>query len=234
MKTVMANLVRLPLTRPDVALALALAVIASVAFATLKLVSEIAEGETGAFDRMILVAVRDATGGRSPLLNGLRTVMLDLTALGNGVTLTIVVILVTGYLAVAGRRSLAIFLAAQVVVGTSLVAIMKALVGRDRPDVVTHLVDVSSASFPSGHAADSAIVYLSLAMLIARVTQGGAARLYVFAAAMALTLCIGLSRIYLGVHWPSDVLAGWAIGAGWAMAVALLAQWLHLRRADAA
>jgi undecaprenyl-diphosphatase len=72
-------------------------------------------------------------------------------------------------------------------------------------------------SFPSGHAANSALVYLTIAALLTSIERDARARAYIVVTAIALTLCIGLSRLYLGVHWPSDVAAGWALGAGWAV-----------------
>jgi len=81
---------------------------------------------------------------------------------------------------------------------------------------VDHLVQIHTASFPSGHATMSAVVYLTLATLIVRLVDDVAVRVYVLAVAILLTLAVGLSRIYLGVHWPSDVAAGWALGAAWA------------------
>ncbi|CAN5228970.1 phosphatase PAP2 family protein [soil metagenome] len=226
----MIHLYRRASTRPEILLALAFGIAASVTLAVLKFASEVMEGDTAALDGKILVILRQATQGDTPLRDALRAMMLDLTALGDVATLTIVVLLAAGFLIAARRGSTAVFFLVEVMAGSALVNAMKALVDRGRPDVVEHLGSFQTASFPSGHAAQSAIVYLSLAILVVRVVPGRAARIYVIVAAGLLTVAIGLSRLYLGVHWPSDVLAGWAIGSGWALMVALLAQAMHLRR----
>jgi undecaprenyl-diphosphatase len=110
------------------------------------------------------------------------------------------------------------------VVGSSLLnAGVKWIVKRPRPFVVPHLAYVSNASFPSGHAMLSATVYLTLAALTAHTLPGHALRSYVVGVTIFIVLLIGCSRIYLGVHWPSDVLAGWCLGAAWALAFTLVA-----------
>ncbi|HEX8365674.1 MAG TPA: phosphatase PAP2 family protein [Allosphingosinicella sp.] len=109
---------------------------------------------------------------------------------------------------------------------------LKALFMRPRPDVVAHLVDVTSTSFPSGHATNSAVVYLTLGALLARTQTSRRVRAYLMAVAIALTLTltVGFSRVYLGVHWPTDVVAGWCVGAAWATSCGLLARFLQRRR----
>lgn len=100
---------------------------------------------------------------------------------------------------------------------------------RPRPDLVAHGTLVSSASFPSGHSMMSAVVYLTLGSLVARVVQGARLRVYIVAVAVLLTLLVGVSRVYLGVHWPTDVLAGWLAGAVWAIACAVVMERLQQR-----
>src|SRR5262249_54139801 len=101
--------------------------------------------------------------------------------------------------------------------GWLLNSVLKAFVQRPRPTVVAHLREVSSMSFPSGHALTSAVVYLTLGTLLMRMTEGRLTRLYCMAVAMGLTVMVGVSRVYLGVHYPTDVLAGWLIGFTWAL-----------------
>lgn len=221
-------------SRPEMLLILALAIATSIALAVYKFTSEVVEGDTDAFDRHVLIAIRAATAGHGAGLDFLRMAMRDITALGNLTNLTLVVILSAGFLVSVRRTGLAIMLVGEVLAGTTLVALLKAVVARPRPDVVAHLTTFKSESFPSGHAADSAIVYLSLAILLARIVPTRAARIFVVGAAGGLTFVIGMSRLYLGVHWPSDVLAGWAIGSGWAIVIALLTQWTMARSAQAA
>ena len=144
-------------------------------------------------------------------------VAIDLTALGGGTVLTLVVVLVAGFLLAQRLWLTALMLVAATWSGGQMVAIIKRVVARARPDLVEHLVPVHNASFPSGHAAGSAVVYLTLAALASQVVRERAARRYLFGAAVLLTGAIGSSRVYLGVHWPSDVLAGWSFGTLWAL-----------------
>ena len=151
--------------------------------------------------------------------------MVDITALGGTTALVLIVALVSGFLMI--RRywlTLALVLAGTVS-GSVVVILTKNLVGRARPTLTDHLVQVSSLSFPSGHAANSAIVYLTMAVLINRTVSDRIGRAYISAAAVILVGLIGFSRVYVGVHWPSDVLAGWAFGTLWAVAWWAIGRW---------
>ena len=106
--------------------------------------------------------------------------------------------------------------------------LLKSVFNRPRPDLVAKLVDVNSASFPSGHAINSAVIYLTLGILLATTRAEPVVRIYILSVAILLTLMIGLSRVYLGVHWPSDVLAGRAVGASWALLCAVIAHRLKI------
>ncbi|MGA1798246.1 phosphatase PAP2 family protein [Sphingomonas sp. 4RDLI-65] len=174
-----------------------------------------------AFDRAIILGVR-AWGGPA----WLPKVAADITALGGGIVLTIVVVIVAGLLIVQRLWLTALAIVAASVSGNVIVELVKLQIGRPRPDIVAHLVTVSHMSFPSGHSANSAIVYLTLAGLASQVTQDRATRRYLLVVAILLVGAIGCSRVYLGVHWPSDVLAGWSFGTLWA-----LAWWLATARA---
>ena len=119
-------------------------------------------------------------------------------------------------LLIARRRArTALFLIGVTLAGRALVGLQKVTVGRLRPDENPHLVDVETLSFPSGHAANATIVYLALALILTRPGEG---RAWAVAAALALALLIGASRVMLGVHWPSDVVGGWAFGLMWTVA----------------
>lgn len=165
-----------------------------------------------AFDRSIILALRRWGGPR-----WLPGAAVDVTALGGGVVLTIVVIVAAGLLLVQRLWLTAIATIAASVTGGLVVDVVKSQIGRPRPDLVPHLVTVSNMSFPSGHSANSAVVYLTLAGLATQVTRTRATRRYLLAVAILLVGAIGCSRVYLGVHWPSDVLAGWSFGTLWAL-----------------
>lgn len=161
----------------------------------------------------------------------LKLAMIDVTALGGVTVLPIVVAVTAGFLAV--RRlwlTLALVLGGTIS-GSIAITLIKILVARARPEVTDHLVQVSSASFPSGHAANSAIVYLTIATLIDQIVEGRGTRIYILTVTALLVTLIGISRVYLGVHWPSDVLAGWCFGTLWALAWWALGAWLRLKRA---
>lgn len=184
-----------------------------------------------ALDRDILLLLRNPTDPADPL--GPRWVeetVRDFTALGSGGVLVFVVLAVILYFLISGRAASALFVLAAVGGGQILSSGLKLLVDRPRPDVVPHGMEVFTLSFPSGHAMLSAVTYLTLGAMLARVMPGRGLKIYVMGIAAALTVLVGMSRLYLGVHWPSDVLAGWCAGAAWAMLCWLLARLLLSRR----
>ncbi len=196
----------------------------------LRLANEMAEGETRVFDSRILLALRDpADLGHSIGPSWLQLAVLDLTAIGGTVVLTLVALAVIGFFAVRGRWWRAAFLAAAIGGGALLNTVLKIGYARPRPTIVVHLVDVTSQSFPSGHAMNSAIVYLTLGAIASRGVHERAGKIYVMAMAVVLTLIVGCTRVFLGVHWPTDVLAGWAAGAAWATLCWLAAERLQTR-----
>jgi undecaprenyl-diphosphatase len=186
--------------------------------------SEVGEGETLALDRHILLALRNPADLSDPIgSRSFEEAMRDVTALG-GVTVVTLVTLV-GVLAFLfhGRRRHGLIFAVTVVLADISSEALKVFYNRPRPDLVPHGSYVYSASFPSGHSTLSAAMYLTLAMLVASLEPHRGSKVMVYVLAAALILAIGFSRVYLGVHWPSDVLAGWALGGAWA-----LAAWLAL------
>lgn len=203
---------------------------AAALFAFVKLAEEMAEGETHAFDEMLLRALRNPADPADPLGPWwVESMFRDITALGGTTVLTIVTLGAVGYLLVDGKRAAALFVLAAIGGGTLLSNALKFAFARPRPELVAHLVDVRSLSFPSGHAMLSAVTFLTLGALLARVQPRRRLKAYLLGLALVLTLLVGASRVYLGVHWPTDVLAGWSAGAFWAMACWLAARWLQQR-----
>lgn len=197
----------------------------------LKLASEMSEGETEAFDIAILEALRRPVDPATPIgPSWLLAAMRDLTALGSATVLALVSCLAIAFLLVRGRWHQALYTAVATGGGAIMGKLLKALFARDRPEIVPHLVEVHSLSFPSGHSTNSAIVYLTLAVLLARSFADRRTRSFVIAAAALLVLAIGVTRVYLGVHYPSDVLGGWTVGATWALGAGLVATRLQRRR----
>lgn len=193
------------------------AILAAGVYAFVQIADEVNEREFEALDRALLLMFR--TPGDLSVPIGppwLKETMIELTSLGGYPVLVILVGVVVGYLLVQRLHGAALFTLLTIVTGTALSHVLKLFYDRTRPDVVEQLVVTHTPSFPSGHATMSAVVYLTLASLIMRLVDRTAVRVYVLIVAVALTLAIGTSRVYLGVHWPSDVLAGWALGAAWA------------------
>lgn len=193
--------------------------------------SEIArDGVPHALDADILVALREPGRLDDPVgPPWFEDAVRDVTALGSMAVLTLVTTASILFLTIVGRWRNALFVLVAVGGGQIVSSLLKLGIDRPRPDLVPHLAEVHTLSFPSGHAMLSAVTYLTLGALAARLMPGRAARVYVMAVAVLLTLLVGASRVYLGVHWPSDVVAGWCAGFAWATACWLVAQWLPRR-----
>ena len=194
-----------------------------------KISGELLEGESFRFDPAILEALRRPGQPGTPIgPTWLLQSATDLSALGGFTLLCLFSVGGLGYLVWIGRRAEAAWIAASLV-GASLLNLgLKSWMHRPRPFVVPHLAQVSTASFPSGHAMVSAAVYLTLGLMLAEAqprTRPGR-RLFIAGFAALLVLLIGCSRVYLGVHWPSDVLAGWCFGGVWALVVFAADRWL--------
>lgn len=179
---------------------------------------EMREGDGFAVDRAILLRMRepghpDQPGGPWWMPSTMR----DITALGSSVVLTTLVLATVAFLLIRRRPRTALIVLAATWLGSWTITLVKALVGRSRPDLVGRLMEESSASFPSGHAANSAIIYFTLAALLFPVLEDRRTRVFAVVVAAILVGAIGISRVYLGVHWPSDVVAGWAFGSLWAL-----------------
>jgi undecaprenyl-diphosphatase len=194
------------------------------------LASEVRDGQTRVFDERILLLFRDAANPAVALgPTWLKEAMRDITALGGTTVLSIIVLGVTGFLAVSGLRYSALMVIASVLSGVVLSSVLKAGFARSRPELVPHDVAVYTASFPSGHAMLSAVVYLTLGALLCRTQSSQAVKAYILSFAVFLTVVVGISRVFLGVHWPTDVIAGWLLGSIWALLSWSLMQWLQSR-----
>ncbi|HVZ20320.1 MAG TPA: phosphatase PAP2 family protein [Vicinamibacterales bacterium] len=174
-------------------------------------------GDTQAFDVGVLRALRDPANLAQPRGPAwLEFAMLDLTALGSSTVLTLMVVAVAGFLVLQARHRLAVVVLVAAASGELLDEILKHVFMRPRPTIVPHLREVLETSFPSGHAMESAIVYLTLGAMMMRMAERRATKAYCLGLAIVVTLLVGISRIYLGVHYPTDVLAGWMVGFLWA------------------
>jgi undecaprenyl-diphosphatase len=179
---------------------------------------EVIEGDTVTFDRTVTGFFREAGNPADPWgPTWFEEAMRDITALGGFTVLGMVLIATVLYLALSGKGRTALFVGFAVVGGTVLSTGLKLLFDRPRPDVEA-ATRVFTASFPSGHATVSAVVYLTLGLLLAEATTIGWLKGYYIGLGIFLTLIVGISRVYLGVHFPTDVLAGWSLGAAWALA----------------
>lgn len=196
---------------------LSLAAFGFFAWAFIAIADKVLEGEIHAFDSTILLALRDPQDLANPLgPHWLEEAARDFTGLGGYAILTLLISATVVYLLMTGRRGAAVLVLVSVIGGTLLSTGLKMGFERPRPDLVPHATRVYTASFPSGHAMLSAITYLTLGALLARVEKSRRASAFILGLAIAMTLLVGASRVYLGVHWPSDVLAGWSVGAAWA------------------
>ncbi|HEX8231978.1 MAG TPA: phosphatase PAP2 family protein [Caulobacteraceae bacterium] len=221
--------------RREVGATAALLVLAGGVWLFTGIAGEMAEGETHAADFAVLNTLREH--GRPDDALGphwVQTAATDLTSLGSTTVLTLIVILVAGLFLVLRRPSGALILLLAAGGGSLISEGLKAVFGRERPPMAYHAVQTLNTSFPSGHATLSAVVFLTLGTVAARLVKRRREKVYVMAASVLIALLVGVTRVYLGVHWASDVLAGWCVGAAWAMACWLMAWgWQRLRRPGA-
>lgn len=179
--------------------------------------SEVTSNGTEQFDENVIKSLRNPENYSMPNAPEWITIaMTDITALGSGTVLLLVTLAVIGFLILQNQYNAIWLIAAATICGTLITLGLKDFFERARPDMIYRLVDVNSVSFPSGHSVMSAVVYLTQASLLARIQKKRSVRIYILTIALILTLLIGLSRVYLGVHYPTDVLAGWSLGLSWA------------------
>ena len=190
-----------------------------------KLSEEVFEGDTASFDQRILLWFRNSADLSDPIgPDTLEVVVRDITALGGLFVLALFTLAACGYLWIRNRQRLALFIVVAVSGGSLVNTLLKGLFSRPRPDLVPHETFATLTSFPSGHAMMATVVYLTLGALLSTATDDRRIKLYILAWSVFLTVLVGVSRIYLGVHWPTDILAGWIAGAIWALLCLLIGQ----------
>jgi undecaprenyl-diphosphatase len=213
--------------RRGIGLILAFSVVAGLILGFGWLTEEVLEGDTAAFDRTVVTVLRSNGNLADPIgPPSVEEFARDITALGSYAFLGLLTFGVIGYFLLIRRRALAALVAASVLGGVAISNLLKVVFDRDRPDLPTS-VRVFTASFPSGHATLSAISFLTLGALLAQTSPDPRVKAYFAGLAIILTVAVGTSRVYLGVHFASDVLAGWCVGSAWAILCWTVARWLR-------
>ena len=187
-------------------------------------------GVTQNIDERLLRVPRDpADLARALGPSWLEEVARDLTAIGGIAALSLVTAAVSGYLLISRKYGALALLLAATLGGLLLSALLKERFERPRPQVVPHLSLVMTSSFPSGHSLNSAVVYLTLGSMLAGLSRELRLKVYFFSVAVILTFLVGVSRVFMGVHYPTDVLAGWFAGLAWSLSCGLAARRLRRR-----
>lgn len=187
-------------------------------------------GNTRHLDELVLMSLREPGSYSVPKgPKALTGIMRDITSLGGATFVTLTTLIVAVYLLLQKKKRSLMLVLLATLGGGLLESLLKMLIARQRPGPMFQLMPEYSHSFPSGHSMMSAVVYLSIAVLLARIQKRRIIRIYVVIVALFLTFIIGVSRVYLGVHYPTDVLAGWSLGLAWASFVWFLSWYLELK-----
>ena len=194
--------------------------------AFIKLTEEVINGETTGFDRQLLLMMRNPANLAEPVGPAwLEVIVRDLTALGGVITLGMLTLAVCGYFLLQHKPRMSLFVLLAIAGGSLFNSLLKEFLERPRPDLVPHSTAAAMSSFPSGHAMMSAVAFLTLGALLAHASGKLSIKLYILGWSLLLTLLVGVSRVYLGVHWPTDIIAGWIAGGVWALLSLLASRW---------
>jgi undecaprenyl-diphosphatase len=178
------------------------------------------EGEVARLDESLVRGMRSPTDPADPIgPKWVEEMMRDLTAFGGNAALLLLSAASIGYLLFEKKKGTALMMAIAIGGGAALSLLLKDYYDRPRPELVPYGSYVLTKSFPSGHSMLSTVTYLTLGAVLAQVQSRWVLKIYVVGLAILIAMLVGVSRVYLGVHWPSDVLAGWAAGSAWALAV---------------
>ena len=192
------------------------AVIAACAWGFVELAEAASRGTAG-FDETVFAMLRDPSPPHAPIGPAqIQGAARDVTALGSWTILLLITAVTSLGMLAAGHRRLPLLIVGACLSGLVLGSVLKSVVARDRPGLEYRTVETYTTSFPSGHSMNAAVVYLTLGALVAQGQRRKLAAAYSLATGIGLAVLVGVSRVYLGVHWPTDVLAGWAAGFGWA------------------
>lgn len=209
--------------RSEIAGLAALGIIALGTILFLALADETTEIEGQAFDQSILLGLRAANDPSQPVGPWwLKEAAADLTSLGGISVLGLFALIAVLFLLIQKKRLSALLMVIGLSGGVALSEGLKAIVGRARPPEAFQAVETLNASFPSGHALLATVFYLGLGVLLAEAMPRRRLKAFMITSGIVIAIVIGLTRIYLGAHWTTDVIAGWAVGAAWAMVLWLV------------
>lgn len=212
----------LSLARTEFAALGALLIVTLGVMTFIELADDMTEADGQAFDQAVLTWMQPVAGQpRGPWW--LHEAAADVTSLGGIAVLGLFAFATVGFLIIERKRLSALLLVLGLAGGVALSEGLKAMFERERPPAAYQAVETLNASFPSGHALLSAVFYLSVAVMLARAFPQRRLKIYVLVIGITLATMVGLTRVYLGAHWASDVLAGWCVGAAWAMVLWLVA-----------